>query len=138
MLRVRARLASTSPGVGRSAPAGRARYNAAVTDPWITFEADPSHLAREREKARALRKSAWWQRRLQRGLCAYCGQRFPAKELTMDHVVPVARGGRSAKGNVVPACKPCNSKKKLLTPAELELFSRAAAERAGAEGEEEG
>lgn len=104
-----------------------------MTDPWISFEADPAHVAREREKARALRKSAWWQRRLQRGLCAYCGQQFPAKELTMDHVVPVARGGRSSKGNVVPSCKPCNSKKKLLTPAELELFARSASERAGDE-----
>ncbi len=32
--------------------------------------------------------------------------------LTMDHVVPIIRGGRSTKGNVVPACKSCNAKKK--------------------------
>ena len=30
----------------------------------------------------------------------------------MDHVVPLVRGGRSTKGNVVPACKDCNTKKK--------------------------
>jgi 5-methylcytosine-specific restriction endonuclease McrA len=88
---------------------------------WVLVDADPAHVKREREKARELRKSAWWQRKLQQGLCAYCGKRFPAAELTMDHVVPVARGGRSTKGNVVPCCKPCNNAKKLLTPAELLL-----------------
>ena len=36
----------------------------------------------------------------------------------MDHVVPVARGGRSVKGNVVPACRACNRGKSFLTPAE--------------------
>ena len=35
-----------------------------------------------------------------------------AAGLTMDHVVPIVRGGRSTKGNVVPSCKDCNSKKK--------------------------
>jgi len=30
----------------------------------------------------------------------------------MDHLVPLSRGGRSVKGNLVPACKDCNTKKK--------------------------
>jgi 5-methylcytosine-specific restriction endonuclease McrA len=89
---------------------------------WFHLDVDPAHVAREREKARALRKTAWWQRRLSRGLCAYCEKRFPPRELTMDHVVPVARGGRSARGNVVPACKGCNDRKKLMTPAEQLLL----------------
>ena len=104
-------------------------------DDWITFEADPAHIARERERARKLRASAWWQRKLSRGTCSYCGQRFAPRELTMDHVVPVARGGRSARGNVAPSCKPCNNAKKLLTPAEQLLRARAAAD-ADAEGAE--
>ena len=37
----------------------------------------------------------------------------------MDHIVPVARGGRSVRGNVVPCCKECNNKKTYLTPAEI-------------------
>jgi hypothetical protein len=37
----------------------------------------------------------------------------------MDHLVPLARGGVSVKGNVVPACKECNAKKKLHTPVDL-------------------
>jgi 5-methylcytosine-specific restriction enzyme A len=39
----------------------------------------------------------------------------------MDHLVPVARGGRSVKGNVVASCKECNNRKKLMTPAELQM-----------------
>jgi len=103
---------------------------------WVDVVADPAHVRREREKARQLRASAWWQRRISRGVCAYCGGRFAARDLTMDHVVPVARGGRSSKGNVVASCKACNTRKKLLTPAEQLLFARGAAQRAADGGEE--
>ena len=114
---------------------------AAATDPpdeargeaWVHVDADPAHAARERTRARELRKSGWWQNRIAAGLCAYCGQRFAPKALTMDHIVPVARGGRSTRGNVVPACKPCNNEKKLLTPAERLLI----AQRVGAADDEE-
>jgi 5-methylcytosine-specific restriction endonuclease McrA len=100
-------------------------------DEWLYVEADPAHLAREREKARQLRKSAWWQRRVQKGLCAYCGRAVAPRELTMDHVVPVARGGRSVRGNVVAACKDCNSRKKLMTPAEQLMMKPVAADDEG-------
>jgi 5-methylcytosine-specific restriction protein A len=100
-------------------------------DEWLYLEADPAHLAREREKARQLRKSAWWQRRVQKGLCAYCGRVVAPRELTMDHVVPVARGGRSVRGNVVAACKDCNSRKKLMTPAEQLMMKPVAADDEG-------
>lgn len=40
----------------------------------------------------------------------------------MDHIVPLSRGGRSVKGNVVPACKTCNSKKKELLPMEWDAY----------------
>lgn len=93
---------------------------------WFDLQADPGHVAREREKARALRRTAWWQRRVQKGLCAYCAKAVPPRELTMDHVVPVARGGRSKRGNVVPSCKECNSRKKLMTPAEQLLMKPVA------------
>jgi 5-methylcytosine-specific restriction endonuclease McrA len=43
-----------------------------------------------------------------------------AKALTMDHVVPIVRGGRSNKGNLVPACKPCNDAKKHRLAFELD------------------
>ena len=85
---------------------------------FVFFEADPAHVRREREKARALRESAWWKAQLARGICHYCGRKFPASGLTMDHVVPVARGGTSSRGNVVPCCKDCNSAKGAKTAAE--------------------
>ena len=40
--------------------------------------------------------------------CAYC---LKSKKLAMDHMVPIAKGGRHALNNVVPACQSCNSSK---------------------------
>ena len=90
---------------------------------WIEIEKDSRHISREREKARQLRSSQYWQRLLQKGICHYCGRRFPPQELTMDHVVPLSRGGRSVKGNIVPCCKECNNNKKYKTPVEMILES---------------
>ena len=90
-------------------------------DDWIEVPNDPKHVARERTRARELRASQWWRDMLARGVCHYCGRKFPASELTMDHIVPVARGGRSTRGNVVPCCRECNQKKKYLTPVEILL-----------------
>lgn len=42
------------------------------------------------------------------GRCAYCGVKCRA---TMDHVVPLHRGGRHTIGNILPACQSCNSSK---------------------------
>ena len=69
-------------------------------------------VRRERAKAREVRASQWWKRRISRGVCHYCEKQVGARALTMDHVVPVIRGGRSNKGNLVPACKECNDAKK--------------------------
>lgn len=85
---------------------------------WIDIQKDDAHMRREREKARILRASQWWHQQIQPGVCAYCKKQVGAENLTMDHVVPVARGGCSTKSNVVPACKTCNNKKTYRTPAE--------------------
>ena len=79
-------------------------------------------LLRERRKARELRQTQWWKRRCAKGRCHYCGRAVPARELTMDHIVPLVRGGRSTRGNVVPACKDCNTRKKSLLPMEWEAY----------------
>lgn len=81
-----------------------------------------AEVRKEREKARALRKTRWWWQKLARGLCYYCGGKFSPSELTMDHIVPLARGGKTTKGNVVTACKECNHKKKYLLPMEWEEY----------------
>lgn len=92
----------------------------AVSDDGFLVEVDDATIRRERAKARALRASQWWKRRRAPGVCHHCGQQVGAKALTMDHLVPIIRGGRSTKGNVVPACKPCNSAKKYRLPFETE------------------
>lgn len=79
-------------------------------------------IKRERTKARDLRKSQWWKRKCAEGLCYFCKKKVPPKELTMDHIVPIIRGGKSTKGNVVPVCKECNNKKKHMLPIEWEGY----------------
>ena len=85
---------------------------------WLDINADPVHVKREREKARQLRRTDWWRAQLDKGICHYCGGKFPRDELTLDHIIPVSRGGRSIKSNCVPCCKQCNNEKKFYTPAE--------------------
>jgi 5-methylcytosine-specific restriction endonuclease McrA len=48
--------------------------------------------------------------------CQYCGGAFPTSELTFDHVVPVAQGGRKDWENIVTCCITCNRKKGGRTP----------------------
>lgn len=86
------------------------------------YPADEATLRRERRKARELRQTQWWKRRCAKGVCHYCGRPTPARQLTMDHIVPLARGGHSTKGNCVPACKDCNNHKKSLLPMEWEAY----------------
>jgi len=83
---------------------------------------DEAHLSTERRKARELRKSQWWKRKLAKGKCHYCGKSFSPAALTMDHIVPLSRGGKSTKGNLVPSCKECNTQKKYLLPMEWETY----------------
>ena len=84
--------------------------------------ASPEEIQRERRKARELRQSGWWKRKRGEGLCHFCGRKFPPAELTMEHVVPLVRGGKSVKGNIVPACKECNTAKKALVPVEWDDY----------------
>ncbi|MDY0311104.1 MAG: HNH endonuclease [Desulfobacterales bacterium] len=97
----------------------------------FSFHIESEDLRRERAKARELRQSQWWKRRLAKGICHWCGRSFAASELTMDHIVPMARGGLSTKGNVVPCCKECNNQKKQLLPMEWEAYLES--RRAGRE-----
>ena len=85
---------------------------------WLDLNPDHAHVKREREKARALRKTDWWRAQIAAGVCHYCHKKVGAANLTLDHVVPVARGGRSTRGNCVPCCAACNASKKAYTPAE--------------------
>ena len=55
--------------------------------------------------------------------CQYCGSR---EQLTLDHVMPVSRGGKSTWENVVTACYPCNARKGSKTPEEAAMPLRVA------------
>ncbi|MFC1856940.1 HNH endonuclease [Thermodesulfobacteriota bacterium] len=88
----------------------------------FAFDLDEAQIKKERRKARELRESQWWKRKLAKGMCNYCGRSFSPKELTMDHIVPISRGGKSTKGNVVPSCKECNTNKRHLLPIEWDQY----------------
>lgn len=83
---------------------------------------DEEDIRKEKAKARELRRSTWWLNRLQTGVCYYCNKEVGKANLSMDHVVPLSRGGKSRKGNIVPACKDCNNKKKYLLPIEWDEY----------------
>lgn len=46
-----------------------------------------------------------------RNVCQYCGQKFHPSILTLDHIVPSSKGGKSTWENLVACCGPCNRKK---------------------------
>ncbi len=92
-------------------------------DTYYSLDAiDEATLRAERNKARQLRKTRWWQQKTSTGACYYCGEKVGFKNLTMDHVIPLSRGGRSTKDNLVPCCKICNNKKKSLLPVEWDDY----------------
>ena len=101
---------------------------------WFDMRVDPAQIAKERAKARELRRTNWWRAQIQKGVCHYCGGKFPPSELTMDHIVPLSRGGHSTKGNIVPCCKACNNSKKYTMPVDdiLAELDREDREREGA------
>lgn len=83
-------LARAHPEVLRACNAARSARAVGVTDGHVTAE-----------ELRTL-----WLHYEQR--CAYCGA---SEELTLDHVMPISRGGSNSIDNCVPACWPCNSSK---------------------------
>ena len=64
-------------------------------------------------RAHVFRRDAW--------RCQYCGAVLPARELTFDHVMPRARGGRTDWENIVTCCRACNDHKRDRTPDEASM-----------------
>lgn len=98
----------------RSNPAVRARESAARK----IFRKNNLEFCLERDRAvkrhrRALKgkisQKDWLNvKNLWRGCCAYCGCNG---DMSMDHVVPVSKGGPHDILNIAPACRPCNASK---------------------------
>jgi len=53
--------------------------------------------------------------------CQYCGIKMPPKELTLEHIVPRAQGGKTEWINIVVACSDCNRKKADRTPEQANM-----------------
>jgi 5-methylcytosine-specific restriction endonuclease McrA len=53
--------------------------------------------------------------------CQYCGRKFAIDELTYDHVIPRAKGGRTTWENIVTCCYTCNYQKGSRTPTEAKM-----------------
>ena len=53
--------------------------------------------------------------------CQYCGDKCKMSELTYDHVLPRAQGGRTEWTNIVSACFDCNKKKACRTPEQAKM-----------------
>ena len=92
-----------------------------MSDESYFIPASESHKKIEKAKARELRVSIWWRQLVGKGACYHCEKKFKAEDLTMDHLIPIARGGKSDKKNCVTSCKECNTKKGYKTRAELAM-----------------
>lgn len=81
----------------------------------ITFVRVPRDIHRRRITRKAvLARDAW--------TCQYCGTTKPA--LTVDHVIPRSRGGKSIWENIVASCAPCNRRKGNRLPREVRMHPR--------------
>jgi len=60
-----------------------------------------------------------------RWTCQYCGERRPISQLTQDHVIPRAQGGKTCWENVVTSCTDCNTLKANRTPEQAGMQLRA-------------
>jgi 5-methylcytosine-specific restriction endonuclease McrA len=96
---------------------GRRLRAAARSFPWplvirlLSFVRVPRHESRKITRRAVFARDGY--------SCQYCGA---AARLTMDHVVPRSRGGRSTWDNVVTSCAPCNSRKGDQLPQEARMF----------------
>lgn len=75
------------------------------------------HMLERQESGKRLHIPAAVRREvLNSGPCVYCGEGFFPR--TVDHVLPVSRGGTDSRSNLAPACWPCNTEKLTFTPDE--------------------
>lgn len=74
----------------------------------------------EDKRAKILRRDGW--------RCWYCGVELPrsvsnlTEAATLDHVLPLSRGGTNAESNLVACCRQCNSRKKTRTLSEYRAY----------------
>ncbi len=64
-----------------------------------------------------------------KNICQYCAKEFKVSELTIDHIIPKSKGGKTRWDNIVASCKACNNKKGRNTPwrANMSLVKKPSA-----------
>jgi 5-methylcytosine-specific restriction endonuclease McrA len=72
-----------------------------------------------RQEVRFTRKNIYFR---DKNRCQYCGRKFTPKELNLDHVIPISRGGKSLWENVVCCCFQCNHRKGSRLPHEAGML----------------
>jgi 5-methylcytosine-specific restriction endonuclease McrA len=82
----------------------------------VTYVRVPRESARRRITRRAVFARDSW-------TCQYCGK---TSHLTVDHVLPRSRGGKSVWENIVTSCAPCNRRKGDRMPTEVDMHPRRA------------
>lgn len=116
-----------------------AKHFAATGKPWnnprlnpseqrrLRYQVDPQFHRREQSRLRATKRARRHQIRAAAGdltpalhrellaeahTCRYCGIALTQENWSLDHVVPLSKGGAHDRTNVVPSCRSCNSSKK--------------------------
>jgi 5-methylcytosine-specific restriction endonuclease McrA len=88
-------------------------YESEIRSPSVTWKVPAvmrlRKMARQKRRGIKFSRANVYQRDGYR--CQYCRQKFAARELSYDHVVPRSAGGRTCWENIVTACKPCNTRK---------------------------
>lgn len=90
-----------------------AEYDDTISSPSVTWLAPA--VVRLRKATKATKLDAKFSRvnvyTRDRYTCQYCGNKFPMRALSYDHVIPRAAGGKTTWNNIVTACKSCNATK---------------------------
>ena len=82
-------------------------------NPEKKMEIEKRRRARKMNNGGNFTKEEWKQiKEKYNNTCLRCNKKEPEIKLTVDHVLPISKGGRHEKGNIQPLCLSCNSGKK--------------------------
>ena len=83
----------------------------------------------DQKKPRPYREHAHYLYGVQEGICPGCNTHFPFRGLSVDHMLPLSRGGTDHRENLQLLCQPCNSEKNDKTVAEWKAYKKKKEEK---------